>query len=198
MRAIHVAAKKKFERKSVQTKAACIKFIVYVYSTLYRWCNEHPKATMNEISIEIHSHANTNGAHTHTYTPCLTGYCELNDIENDGYQVYTKYWYQDIYHCRREQCELMHMNSSNTCNWAAVVCAPNCECTIPQCELNGITGRLFKTTHKTKPLTRPRCRFQDCFDRTTNDTHPLEMSNTSHIAAPTSSQRICGMKFCTA
>lgn len=32
--------------------------------------------------------------------------CELNDIENDGYQVYTKYCHQDIYHCqRRERCE---------------------------------------------------------------------------------------------
>lgn len=57
--------------------------------------------------------------------------CELNDIENDDSHVFalTEYWYHDIYHCcprhrrrrcrcrhrfRKEQYELMHMNSSNT------------------------------------------------------------------------------------
>lgn len=53
----------------------------------------------------------------HASVVCIGVECarELNDIKNDSYQVYTKYWYQNIYHCwRRQQCELMYMNSSNT------------------------------------------------------------------------------------
>lgn len=52
---------------------------------------------MNEISTQMP----TNITHIHTNTERQTHcwlLCELNDIKNDGYQVYTKYWYQDIYH----------------------------------------------------------------------------------------------------